>query len=294
MLVRVGTVLLLLAVVCSVKPLMAQQPFFTDDPAVTPTGTLHVEFFDEVDGLQSSQFPNLRQNTANLKLNYGLPHSLELDLDVPYISISRSVGAGNSSGPGDTNLGVKWNFRPVKPDSHAMGLGASLYIELPTGNAHDELGSGLVDCWLNFIAQKPFSAKTRMNANLGFLFAGNTSTGAVGIETKRGHVFTGGISLMHDFTSRLTLGGEAYGGIADTTGLGKEQLQGLVGGEYAVTSRFSLTFGLIGGKFEASPRIGGQAGFTVDFPRFFHSGKTSDAHAKNDLTAFPVIVRSRP
>ena len=43
--------------------------------------------------------------------------------------------------------------------------------------------------------QEPFSDKTRLNANFGFLFAGNTSTGVLGIQTTRGHVYTGGISL---------------------------------------------------------------------------------------------------
>jgi len=43
---------------------------------------------------------------------------------------------------------------------------------------HNGLGSGLIDYWLNTMAQKPFTEKSRMNVNFGFLFAGNTSTGA--------------------------------------------------------------------------------------------------------------------
>ena len=69
------------------KPLWAQMPFYTDNPDVTDRGTLHFEFFNEFDGLQSSQYPNLRQNTSNGKVNYGLPHNLELDFDIPYLSI---------------------------------------------------------------------------------------------------------------------------------------------------------------------------------------------------------------
>jgi hypothetical protein len=38
--------------------------------------------------------------------------------------------------------------------------------------------------------------------------AGNTSTGVLGITKVRGHVFAGGVSLLHDFAPRLTLGGE--------------------------------------------------------------------------------------
>ena len=86
-------------------------PFYTDNADVTARGTLHFEFFNEFDGLQSAQYPDLRQNTFNYKVNYGLPYGLELDVDAPYLSILRASGANNSNGPGDTDMGVKWNFR---------------------------------------------------------------------------------------------------------------------------------------------------------------------------------------
>jgi hypothetical protein len=250
--------------------LLAQLPFYTDDPAVTEPGTLHFEFFDEFDALQNSQYPNLRQNTANFKLNYGLPYHLELDVDAPYLSIFRALTIPSANGTGDTDMGVKWSFRSVSAGSHSPALAATLYIELPTGDERRQLGSGLTDYWLNFITQVPLSDKTRITGNAGFLFAGNTSTGVVGIQTRRGHVFTGGVSLLHDFTARLTLGGEAYGGIADATGLGRSQLQGLVGGMYKLKNGLSFTFAALGGKYEASPRIGGQVGFAMDFPNFLH------------------------
>jgi len=149
-------------------------------------------------------------------------------------------------------------------------LAASLYIEFPTGDTREQLGSGLIDYWLNFIVQQPLSDKTRINANFGFLFAGNTSTGVLGIQTTRGHVYPGGLSLLHDFTPRLTLGGEIYGGIADNRGLGRSQLQGLVGGQYAIRNGMTFDFGLLGGKYIASPRIGAQIGFSLDFPDVLH------------------------
>jgi hypothetical protein len=246
-------------------PLRGQMPFYTDDPDVTDRGKWHFEFFNEFDGLQSSQFPDLRQNTANFKLNYGLPHNLEWDVDFPYLSIYRAPAAQSAIGIGDTDLGVKWNFRKsVRPFSPA--LASSLYIEFPTGDTHKQLSSGLRDYWLNVIAQEPFTDKTRLTLNLGFLFAGNTSTGVVGIQTTKGHVYTGGLSLVHDFNPRLTLGCEVYGGVADKDGLGKNQLQGLGGGSYTIRDGLSFAFALLGGKYAASPRIGGQIGFAVDFP----------------------------
>ena len=123
---------------------------------------------------------------------------------------------------------------------------------------------------VNFMAQEPLSDTTRINANIGFLFAGNTSTGDLGIQTTRGHVYTGGLSLLHDVNPRLTLGGEFYGGIADNTGLGRSQFQTMVGGQYAVRNGVTFDFGLLAGKYIASPRIGVQIGFSLDFPDILH------------------------
>jgi hypothetical protein len=270
--------------VCSLgftSRLCAQLPFYTDDSEVTEEGTLHFEFFNEYDGLQSSQFPNLRQNTANAKLNYGLPHNLEVDVDAPFLAVYRSRSTSSSSGIGDTDMGLKWRFRKASPGDRAPALAATMYVELPTGDVREQLGSGLEDYWLNSIAQELFTDKTRLTANLGFLFAGNTSTGVVGIQTSRGHVVTAGLSLQHDFNPKLTLGAEAYGGLADTSGLGRDQLQALAGGQYALNERFSVAFGLLGGRYEASPRIGGQIGFAMDIPNFLRPSARAKASAKN-------------
>ena len=268
----------LLAVLFCAEPLLAQLPFYTDDPAVTERGKFHFEFFNEYDALQSSQFPDLRQNTANFKANYGLPHNLELDLDAPFLSVTRATGVPSANGFGDTDLGIKWEFHRVAQGSHLPAMGASLYIEFPTGDTRKQLGSGLRDYWLNFTAQEPLSEKTRITGNFGYLFAGNTSTGVLGITTTRGHVYTGGISLIHDFTSRLSLGVEVYGGLSSDDTLGRSQLQFLGGGQYALRNGFALSFALLGGKYVASPRIGGQVGFSVDFPDVWRARSRVDSN----------------
>jgi len=244
----------------------AQLPFYTDDTEVTETKKMHMEFFHEADALQSAQFPSVRQHTSNFKVNAGLAHNLELDFDIPYIVIYRDGSTPGSSGIGDADMGIKWKFHQASSDSWVPSLAATFYVEFPTGNVKDQLGSGLTDYWLNFILQKPFSEKTRLNANLGVLFAGNTSTGDIGIRTTRGQVYTGGISLLHDFTPKWTLGGELYGGIAANDQLGRTQLQGMGGGQYNIRSGLMFTFGVIVGKYTASPRVGGQIGLAVDFP----------------------------
>lgn len=256
---------------------LAQLPFYTDDPAVTARWKLHFEFFNEYDSLHGSQYPDLHQNTANFKVNFGLPHHLELDFDAPHLSIYRAPFVPSASGMGDVDFGIKWNFRQSRANSYFPALGASLYIEFPTGDRTQQLSSGVHDYWLNLIVQEPISATTRLNINTGYLFAGNTSTGVIGIETTRGHVFTGGASLLHDFNSRWTLGAEIYGGIADNDALARSQLQVMLGGQYKVRAGLALSFGFIGGKYDASPRIGGQLGLSLDLPDLFRPNSSHRA-----------------
>ncbi|MDE3200640.1 MAG: hypothetical protein KGN79_06925 [Acidobacteriota bacterium] len=119
-----------------------------------------------------------------------------------------------------------------------------------------------------------------MNVNLGYLFAGNTSSGVVGIQTTRGHVVTGGLSFLNDLNPKLTLGGEVYGGFADNNKLGRRQLQGMLGGSYSITETSGVTFGLLGGTYEASPQIGGQLGVTLDMPHFFRRMQHHHANSR--------------
>jgi hypothetical protein len=105
------------------------------DPAVTERGKWHFEFFNEIDAL---------------------PHNLELDVDAPYLAIFRDFIASprSSTGVGDTNLGVKWNFHNESPNSRIPAL-------------------------------RHLAEKVRLTGNTGILFAGNTSAGVVGITGTR-------------------------------------------------------------------------------------------------------------
>src|ERR1700750_1260225 len=109
------------------RPAFAQMPFLTDDPGVADPGMLHIEISNEFDSLQSSHFPDPRQNTATFKANFGLPYGLEFDIDAPYISIDRSSETRSSNGIGDTNLGLKWNIRDVTADSRKPGFAVRFY-----------------------------------------------------------------------------------------------------------------------------------------------------------------------
>src|SRR5690242_17356046 len=82
--------LVAVVIVGAASVVSAQQPFYTDDASTTEKYRFHFEFFNEFDRLQTEQFPNNHQNTANYKLNYGLTNNVELDVDNPYLAILRT------------------------------------------------------------------------------------------------------------------------------------------------------------------------------------------------------------
>jgi exonuclease III len=91
------------------------------------------------------------------------------------------------------------------------------------------------------------------------------------LSRRQGHVFPGGFSLQHDFRPSLTLGAEIFGAYTRNGNLGKSQLQAMAGGRYLVRKGLNFCFGMLGGKYVASPRLGAQIGFEVDFPDLFGS-----------------------
>ena len=200
-------------------------------------------------------------------LNYGLTRKLELGINAPLITFinSRVVESGNVSGIGDVQFGVKYRLRDEKEGSRLPALAAVFYIEAPTGSTQRELGSGLYDYWVYGIAQKSMPKKTTVRLNGGVLFSGNSSTGLIGIRTERGQVYTGNVSLVRDYSDKLTLGAEVFGGVTNNFQLARGQLTAQAGGHYSLNQKLQLTFGLLAGRFTASPRAGLHLGFAYDF-----------------------------
>ena len=246
---------------------VAQLPFYTDDADTTSKGKLHLEISNEHDVLQRSAYPAKRQNTLVFTVNYGITNQLEFGVNAPVITLvdSRVSSSTSITGIGDTQFGLKYNFLSEREGSKRPALALVFYVEAPTGDSHKQLGSGLVDYWLYGIVQKSLTKRTKGRLNGGVLFSGNSSTGLIGIETTRGQIYTGNISIVRDFTSRLKLGVEVFGAVTGSFVLTRGQLTTQVGGDYALTKKLALSFGVLGGRFAASPRVGAQLGFAYDF-----------------------------
>ena len=257
--------LLLCMLLCSASA-YSQIPFYTDDADTTPKGQFHLEVYNEQDVLQKSDYPTKRQNTLVFTLNYGLTKKLELGVNAPLITLSNSRVAEprSVSGQGDVQFGIKYELREEREGSRLPALAAVFYIEAPTGSVAKQLGSGLTDFWVYGVAQKSFPKRTTARVNGGILFSGNSSTGLLGIRTQRGRVYTGNMSVTRDCTNKLSLGAELFGAVTSNFELNRGQLTTQAGGRYAFTKKFTVTFGVLGGRFSASPRAGVHLGFSYN------------------------------
>ena len=113
--------------------------------------------------------------------------------------------------------------------------------------------------------KKPFGEKNVFRVNAGYLFAGNTVNGLLGISSVRGKVFTGGASYVRKINDKLQLGGEITGAVTNNFQLSNGQLQTQFGGNYQIGKKTTFDFGVIAGRFSASPHFGLQLGFSHDF-----------------------------
>jgi hypothetical protein len=243
----------------------AQQPFITDDTDVAEVHRFHLELLSEYDSLQKTAYPTVRQNTTRLQLTYGLLRNLEIGVDGPLLYIQNAAGAPNAFGFGDVDFQAKYRIISERENSPRPAIAMGLYIEIPSGDPRNQLGSGLADYWLNSIVQKSLNSKLTYRLNAGILFSGNTLTGAIGIISTRGQVYTGSSSATYQLTKRWLLGIEVAGAFTQQFNLGKSQLQVLTGSKYELTRTVGLDFAVTGGKFEGSPRLGGAFGISVDF-----------------------------
>jgi len=244
----------------------AQRPFVTDDAEVAAKRKFHFEFANEFDLLPRSSFPNLKQDTADFELDYGLFKDVEIGAESPLIAIFNAKGLGlrTAFGVGDTNLHLKYKFWKEREGSRLPAMAVGFNVEIPTGDQSQRLGSGLTDYALNVILQKSLTRQTTLRINGGLLFAGDTTTGVIGI-VNRGRAFTGSTSIVRRFTEKLALGAEVAGVASGGPQFKGKQLQFQLGGHYALREGFTLNFGVIGGRSPASPRVGAQLGVAIDF-----------------------------
>ena len=202
----------------------AGPPFFTDDPE--PVEQHHSEFY---------LFSTLdRGNAATsvagpaVEYNYGIAPDTQFHVVLPFAYQSPQIGA-DEFGFGDMELGVKYRFVDETVDHPQIGIFPM--IEVPTGNAARGLGNGQAWYLLPLWIQKSWDSWTSYGG------AGYTINHAAGMHNS----WFGGWLLQHDFSDRLTLGGELYRQGPDAEGSRGYSLVNF-GGYYNFNPGFSLLF----------------------------------------------------
>jgi hypothetical protein len=240
----------------SAAAVRAQQPFVSDDAEVTPRGQWHFEYANQYADLPREALPDVRQDTNNFVVQYGLLRRLEVNVDFPIIAIKRSEASPLDSafGLGDVDLAAKYKLVTEDPNGARPAFTVSAAVELPTGDAKTQLGSGYTDAVLNTITQKTFFGSTVVHLNLGYQFSGNTLTGAIGIRTP-GKIFTGGLSIVQYLSPTLLLGVDVNGARVRTDQGVNRQLQLTIGGSVGILRGMTFDFALIAGRYD-SARLG--------------------------------------
>lgn len=244
-------------------PAFAQQPYTTDKADVTKERAVEISVGGEFDALQSTDTDHSRQTTLIGRLAYGAWKNVELEYWAPVIFLTNRT-APNASGYGDTSASLKWQLREDSERRPAFAL--SFTVQAPTGNSENDIGSGITMTWINAIAAHKFGTHTVVTGNLGFMPTGNPSTGALGINARRGKIVTSGVMVTHDVTDDLKLGAEINGALT-TTDKTAHQVHVVVGANYKLRKALSLDTGVIVGHYARTPRFGVLIGMTLTVPR---------------------------
>ena len=111
-------------------------PFVTDDPE--PVDYQHWEFY--VASQDAKLGGDWSGTGPHLELNYGVVPDVQLHLIAP-LAYDVPPAGGSHYGYGDTELGVKYRF--LQETNYLPQAGIFPLLELPTGSAHDNLGTAI-------------------------------------------------------------------------------------------------------------------------------------------------------
>lgn len=228
----------------------AGSPFLTDDPV--PIDYKHWEFY---------LFSILDKNNVALlepdlfvpaaEFNYGVLPDVHLHIMVPWVW-SLPNAAPFANGIGDVELGIK--YRVVHETEKIPQIGISPTLEVPTGNANQNLGNGVLWGKLPIWAQKKWGKWTTYGG------------GGYGINSAPGmlNYYFAGWLLQKELNDKLTLGSEIFYLTALSTTSSASAILN-AGGQYHFNQDFSLLFA-------AGKNIAGQENI-VGYLGFYWTGK---------------------
>jgi hypothetical protein len=208
-------------------PALAGPPFETDDPFSLPLRTGEFYFFAA--GTRSADGTAL-DAAPGIETNFSFVRNTFIHTIIP-LSLNHPSGEKSAYGPGDIELGLKWQF--LEQTDHRPTAGIFPILILPTGNADRGLGS--VD------------AQLFLPLWLGFESGPWTTYGGGGhwINPGDGNLdwwFTG-LLVQRQVTDRLFIGTEVYHQTPNAVGASAGTGVGL-GGGITLSDPYQLLFSI--------------------------------------------------
>lgn len=203
----------------------AGPPFLTDDPV--PVDYQHWEFYLFSTFNDTPDSPNVQ--TPAIEMNYGVIPNLHLHMIIPGVASIYNDDGANNYGFGDIEVGFKYRF--IQETSDRPQVGIFPLFELPTGDASRDLGNGRLWMKLPIWLQKSWGSWTTSG---GGGYALNSAPGMQDYPYA-------GLLLQHDFSKKLTLGGEFFSQGRSAYNVSSFTILN-VGGYYNFTPHFSLLF----------------------------------------------------
>jgi hypothetical protein len=209
----------------------AGPPFLTDDPEPVDYEHVEINFFTQATASKSGVSGIL----PGIDMNYGLMPDVQLHIQ-PQMAYNEFGGRhtlfgdhDGTYGYGDTELGLKYRFINETEDGWWPEVAIYPLVEIPTGSAHENLGSGY--------AQEFFPIWLQKDVGKWTTYGGGGYWNNPGIGNQNYWFF--GWTLQCKITDHLALGGEVFHQTANEVG-GHRTTGFNLGGSYDISKNYHL------------------------------------------------------
>jgi hypothetical protein len=248
----------LLVIFLSARLAWGGPPFITDDPDPVEYQHWEVYLFSIYNHIHTPSnnpagIPTDFSQLPAVEVNYGLLPDMHVHLIAP-LAYSREAGGNPQYGIGDTELGVKYRF--FHETDYLPEVGTFPLVELPTGPASRDLGSGYTQVFLPIWLQKSFGEDKKW-----------TTYGGGGFWYTPGNSYRNfyrfGWEVQRDLSEQLTLGAEVFHETPTAVGI-KGHTAFNVGGYWNFDEHQHLLFSA-GRDIEGPNRFSCYLGFQLTF-----------------------------
>lgn len=183
-------------------------PMITDDTGTVPEGHWEINTAFTFERTADGRMLGI----PLLDINYGLSKNTQIKVEIPWLKFS-APGQKSNSGPGNTNIGVRWRFRDADA-RHRVAL--SIYPQIEFNTSNSSVRRGLVDRGPEFLMPLQWQTqvgKYGVNGDVGYRFKRGKDEIIYGIVV--GRQFKNKFELLAEFhgtsaVSRLTAGENVY------------------------------------------------------------------------------------